>query len=425
MADFTSPSKRGPWWSTTVIAVIVSLIIGFAGGLMGGQLAIQQAALNNGQKTGGEPLWSASDNNQPTNNKINLPPSVLNEENTTVTVAKAASQAVVSIIVSKKVTATPISPNDFFFNFGWPFEWQIPQAPSSGQEGKLQQVGGGSGFVVRSNGLIITNKHVVADTQAVFTVKTASGKEYGAKVLARDPVNDIAFLKIEASNLPTLPLGDSDKIQIGQTVMAIGYSLGEYPNSLTKGIISGIRRDVVAGDSQGQAEQLTDVIQTDAAINPGNSGGPLINLSGEVIGINTAIDQQGQLVGFAIPINVAKSALQSFERSGKISRPFLGVRYVNLDADIAKENKLPVNDGAYLQPGPKDQPTILPGSPAEQAGLKENDIITKVNNQALTDDFTLSQAINQAAVGDTLTLVVNRAGKNITIQATLAERPAS
>lgn len=417
---------RGPWWSTTIVAIIVSLIIGFAGGLMGGQLAVQQAVLNSSQKTAIDLTRPFTNNkNQPIDNsKVSLPSPMINEETATVAVAKAASQAVVSIIVSKKVTATPINPNDFFFNFGWPFEWQIPQTPPSGKEGELQQVGGGSGFIVQSYGLIITNKHVVADTKAVYTVKTAAGKEYTAKVLARDPTNDIAFLKIEANNLPTLILGDSDKIQIGQTVMAIGYSLGEYPNSLTKGIISGIKRDVVAGDAQGQAEQLTDVIQTDAAINPGNSGGPLINLSGEVIGINTAIDQQGQLVGFAIPINVAKSALQSFERTGKISRPFLGVRYVNLNADIAKENKLPVTRGAYLQPGPKDQPTILPGGPAAKAGLKENDIITAVNGQQLNNDFNLSQAINKAGVGDKLTLTVNREGKNINIQVTLGERPA-
>lgn len=212
-------------------------------------------------------------------------------------------------------------------------------------------------------------------------------------------------------------------MQVGQTVIAIGYSLGQYPNSVTKGVISGISRDVVAGDTQGQAEQLSGVIQTDAAINPGNSGGPLLDIQGQVIGINTAIDQQGQLIGFSIPINEVVSAVKSVETSGRVIRAYLGVRYVNIDADIAQQDKLPVSAGAYLQAQGTGQPAVVPGSPADKAGLKEGDIITAINGQKLTSTFSLGQAISKSGVGDKISLTILRAGKTITVEVTLAERP--
>jgi len=217
-------------------------------------------------------------------------------------VVKQVSPAVVSVIVSKYV---PILEQEYYNPFGEnsPFNIRIPRIVEKGKE--LKEIGGGSGFIVSSDGLIVTNKHVVSDQEAQYTVLTNDGNKYSAKVLFRDPAQDVAVLKIDAVDLPTVKLGNSDDLEIGQTVIAIGNALGEFRNTVSAGIVSGLMRSVTAGGG-GFSEQLEQLIQTDAAINPGNSGGPLLNLYGQVIGINTAVANNAENIGFTIPINKVK-----------------------------------------------------------------------------------------------------------------------
>ncbi|MBI2582640.1 trypsin-like peptidase domain-containing protein, partial [Candidatus Azambacteria bacterium] len=249
--------------------------------------------------------------------------------------------------------------------FFGPFEFQVPQFRQKGTE--KREVGGGTGFIISSDGLILTNKHITADSAADYTVLTNDGQKIPARVLAQDPVQDLAVIKIDQTGLATLPLGDSDKIQIGQIAIAIGNALGEFRNTVSIGVISGIGRRITA-QGGGLTETLEDVIQTDAAINPGNSGGPLLNVRGEVVGINTALVQGAQNIGFAIPINKAKKDIQDVKTRGKIVTPFLGVRHVLLTKDIQQRNNLSVDYGALIVRGPEGEPAIQPGSPAEKAG---------------------------------------------------------
>lgn len=284
-------------------------------------------------------------------------------------------------------------------------------------------VGGGSGFFVSADGVIVTNKHVVGDADAQFMVLTQDGKKYPAKVMATDPVLDLALMKVEGKDFPFLELGDSDQLAIGQSVIAIGNALAEFQNSVTKGIISGLHRRLVAGNNRNQTEVIEEAIQTDAAINPGNSGGPLINAAGRVIGVNTAISQDGQSLGFALPINAVKRAWESVQKNGRIVRPWIGVRYIQVDDDIATRSYLTYSYGALVLRG--DQPgdlAVVPGSPAEKAGLKENDLILEINGQKLDVDHSLSSIISRAAPGDKVTLKIARDGKEMTLTVTLEER---
>ena len=311
-------------------------------------------------------------------------------------IIKKVLPAVVSIIVSKELqpyNSDSLSfPFDQFFSFPFDQFFQttpVPQPEQNQAEPEKQKVGGGTGFIISADGLILTNKHVVDDIAADYSVVLSDGTSYEAEVVARDPLNDFAFLRIEAQDLPTVDLGDSDQIQIGQTVIAIGFSLGEYSNTVTKGIISGIGRDIVAGSASG-SEKLEGVIQTDAAINPGNSGGPLLNLAGQVIGINTAVNWQGQSLGFAIPINQAKSVIESVNQFGEIIRPWLGVRYVILNKEIAEANKLKYEYGAMVLRGQTaNEVAVVKDSPADKAGIVENDIITKINGEEINENNQL------------------------------------
>jgi serine protease Do len=324
------------------------------------------------------------------------------ESSAVIDVAQKVSPSVVSI-TSKAVTAG---------YFGSPVE----------------QDAAGTGIIVSSDGLIMTNKHVVADDTATYTVIGSDGKELpGARVVARDSINDIAFVRVNAANLPAVTLGDSGSVQVGQQVVAIGNALGQFQNTVTSGIISGIGRPVTAGDSGGgsAAESLSNLFQTDAAINPGNSGGPLVNLAGQVIGMNTAVAGQGaQNIGFAIPINDAKPLITSVAGSGKIVRPYLGVRYVPLTKDVATANNLKATAGAWLQADGQN-PVIVSGSPADKAGLKAGDIITKVAGAAITEANSLQSLIGQHKVGDTIELTILRDGKTQTVRVTLAQAPAA
>lgn len=280
--------------------------------------------------------------------------------------------------------------------------------------------GAGSGVVISKDGYVLTNKHVVPEGSNSVTVIMSDGKEYtDVKVVGRDPFNDIAFLKINGvSDLTPATLGDSSQIKTGQKVVAIGNALGIFRNSVTSGIISGIGRPVQAQDVSGASEQLENLFQTDAAINPGNSGGPLVDLRGEVIGINTAVSQDGQAIGFAIPINDAKNLIDSVLQSGKIVRAYLGVRYITISPDNATELGVSVKSGALIAGG-GGQPGILPNSPAAKAGLKAGDIITKLNGQTLDASQSLSNRLAQHKPGDKIELTILRDGQEQTLSVTL------
>ncbi len=290
----------------------------------------------------------------------------------------------------------------------------------------IQELGGGTGFIVSADGLILTNKHVVSYDNASFVVTTSDGKEYTGSVLGTDPLFDIAIMKIEGSNFNHVKFGDSDKIRVGQSVIAIGNVLAEFPFSASRGIISGIGRSITASDRSGLEENLEGMIQTDASINHGNSGGPLVNLKGEVIGINTAIYETGQALGFSIPINRAVQAINIFKAKGAIVRTFLGVRYQMLTKSFAQANKLPYYRGAFIMTkNNRGEPGIVPGAPAEKAGLKSEDIILEVNGKKLDVNFTLMTALTAYQPNDTVKFKILRAGQELTIPVTLGERKSA
>jgi serine protease Do len=335
----------------------------------------------------------------------------VDEDSAVIDVVKEASLAVVSIAISQDINEL-YGNNPFFID---PF-FQYRQQPEGSD---FRQTGAGTGFFISSDGLILTNRHVVQDENARYTVVTNDGKRYEATVLSRDSVNDLALVKVDIKDAPTLKLADSSKVEIGQRVIAIGNSLGQFSNTVTTGIISGLGRNITAGSGSG-TEQLDNVLQTDAAINPGNSGGPLLSITGDVVGINTAIAEQGQLVGFAIPSNDAAQAVRSYEKFGRIARPFLGIRYVLITPLIKEENNLPVEDGAWVSSGDEAE-SIVPGAPADKAGVKEGDIITKINGKAIDEKNSLASLIREYNPGDSVELEIIREGKTITLRVTLDE----
>ena len=278
----------------------------------------------------------------------------------------------------------------------------------------------GTGIIVTSDGYILTNKHVI-DGATKISVVLDDGTTYtDVKVAAVDPLNDVAFLKVNGvSDLVAATLGDSKTISVGQQVIAIGNALGEYQNSVTSGIVSGTGRSLTATDSTGTlSEQLTDMIQTDAAINSGNSGGPLVNAAGQVIGINTANGYSAENIGFAIPISSVKGMLAQLIEDGEAERAYLGVYTVAITPDIAKEYNLPVSAGAYLYNSAKYS-AIVTDSPAEKAGLRDKDIITAVNGVKIGTAGSLSTLIGEYKPGDTVQLTVIRDGKEIAVNVTL------
>lgn len=274
------------------------------------------------------------------------------------------------------------------------------------------KIGGGSGFIVSKDGLVITSSHVVSDYEANYSVILEPTLRYPAKVLSRDSISDIAILKIDGSDFPYVELGDSSKIELGQDVIAVGNPLGEFYDTVSAGIISGLSRLITAHSSFSEkTTRLKGLIQTDAAINPGNSGGPLIDMDGKAIGINTAMVMGGQNLGFAIPINYAKKDLSDVKKYGKIKRPFLGIKYIILNKDIAKQNKLPVSSGALIIRERLGEEAVIPSSAAKKAGLKEFDIITEVNNKKITEEIYLSDILEEYKIGDEVILKVLRKGK--------------
>lgn len=349
----------------------------------------------------------------------------LMEEKQVIKIIKKVMPAVVSILITKHL-------DDLEKEFPGNMYPYIPTA-SGGKKLDIPdemidakgnvQVGGGSGFIVSPNGIIVTNKHVITETAAEYTVITNDGKKYTAIVLCRDPINDVAIIKIEADHMPTIALGKSEKTELGASVLAIGNALGIFKNTVSAGIVSGLSRSVVAqADPNSPPQEMRGLIQTDAAINPGNSGGPLVNSSGEVIGINAAIISGAQNIGLAIPINAAKRDLADLAQYGRIRRPFLGLRYLILDEKIAQKLDIPVTRGAYVIRESTHEEAVMGGSPAQKAGLQEKDIITVVNGKNITPEYTIQDALEPLVVGDIFEMTVLRNGKTFRTGAILSER---
>jgi S1-C subfamily serine protease len=271
--------------------------------------------------------------------------------------------------------------------------------------GNLEEQGAGTGFIVDSSGIVVTNSHVVENANATYSVVTKDKKTYEARGISRDPVNDVAVFRIEGAGLPTLKLGDSDQVKVGQTVVAIGNALGLLDNTVTVGVVSGLGRDI--------SDTLEGLIQTDAAINPGNSGGPLISLSGQVIGINTA-KLIAENIGFAVPGNTVRTVLDNYLKNGRIIRPFLGVATRIIDKETSQLTSTP--EGAFVQ-------SVVAGSAAERAGIRRSDVITEVGGQAINEDHSLAKALSKFKAGDRVDIKLWRAGETLTVGATLAEAP--
>lgn len=356
--------------------------------------------------------------------------SKISYEQAIIDAVQSASPSVVSIVISKNM---PVYEQEIINPFGedFPgFEFEIPQYVQKGT--KYQEIGAGSGFIVSEDGLVLTNKHLVLDKAADYTVVTNEGKKYDAKVVALDPVQDLAVIKIktdsaknpvEAERFPSIKLGDSNGIRIGQGAIAIGNALGQFTNTVSVGVVSGLKRTVSASNQSGSfSETLEGIIQTDAAINFGNSGGPLINLRGEVIGVNTATAEGAQTVGFAIPINIAKRDINQIIATNKITYAFLGVRYVLVDDKVKKEHTLSVDYGAYVLRGENGEAAITADSPAKTAGLKEKDVILTFNGEKVTKDNSLASIIAKYTPGDKVTLKVLRGEEEIEMEVTLTER---
>src|SRR3989344_2880592 len=276
----------------------------------------------------------------------------------------------------------------------------------------------GSGFIVSREGLVVTNKHFVSDRDVKYIVVDSKGTKYNVERIYRDPLNDIAILKVanpSAERFREVKLGNSDNLEVGQFAIAIGTALGEYRNTVTTGVISGLGRGITAGNPfEGFVERLDNVIQTDAAINPGNSGGPLLNSSGQVIGVNVALAQGAENIGFALPINVVKEGLELFEKEGKFpSKAYLGVQYQMIPKSTAIMNDVP--EGAYVV-------DVIVGTPADKAGIEVDDIITKFDgNSVKEDDGGLSEAISKKNPGDSVSIEVWRDGDTLQLSLTLTE----
>lgn len=397
MEETTQPitPKRRKRNNTVLLGIIGVLLVGVAA--FGGALA--------GRMFNFKPLdtliKSASDAGVPLPNTSQINQRVVNEENVVVDVAEQVSPSVVTVAIQ-----TPQRRVLEYNPFGGGFSQRV--------QGESQQ-DIGTGFIVDSNGLIVTNKHVVSETNATYKVITNDEKEYEVTQISRDPSNDIAILKIDASGLTPVELGDSSNLKVGQFSIAIGTALGEFRHTVTTGVISGLGRGITAGSAfEGYVERLDDVIQTDAAINPGNSGGPLLNTGGQVIGINVAVAQGAQGIGFAIPVNTLKIALDQFKQTGSFaSKAYLGVEYQMISRQSAIVNEVP--QGAYVQ-------NVVEGSPAEKAGVKVDDIITKIDGETLADNEDgLAGVISKKKSGQTVQLEIWRDGNTQELSATLSD----
>lgn len=354
--------------------------------------------------------------------------------NTIPHIIKKVMPAVVSIVISKKRAAVEKElEQQSSQNMNQAFPWELPGNKSEIPEDMIDahgmvKVGSGSGFIVDESGIIVTNKHVVADSSAQYVVYTDDGKNYPAEILARDPIEDIAIIKIEAHGLPIVVLGNSEAVELGTPVLAIGNALGLFKNTVSYGIVSGLSRSIQAaapptdGSQQPQMQELRGLIQTDAAINPGNSGGPLVTLDGEVIGINAAVVFGAQNLNFTLPINSVKRDLDDLKKHGRITRPLLGLRYITIDEMLKDKMHLSVDYGALVSAQGPHSHGVVPKSPAERAGLRDKDIVLECNGEKVTREHTIQDCIEKSSVGDTVHMKVLRGKEIFETSVTLAER---
>lgn len=370
------PKRKAP----IALIIIAIVILCAAAGFGGVKLYFAISEKSNGEVTSRQTV--ANDGNQ----------QITQEEEVIANVVEKVAPSVVSIVTSSQTTS--------FYG------------------GVQEQSGAGSGIVVSADGYVLTNKHVVEGVNAVDVVMYDGTTHKDVKVLGSDPLNDIAFLKIDGvKDLAAAELGDSSSVRVGQKVMAIGNSLGQYQNTVTSGIVSGTGRPISAqaGD---QVEHLTDLIQTDAAINPGNSGGPLLNHSGQVVGVNTAIVEDAQGIGFAIPINATKGVLKGVLEGKGVQRAYLGVTYVSLTATAAEEYGLSIKRGGYVYNG--NESAVMADSPAAKAGIQNKDIITKVGGLEVGAKGDVGSLVAEYAPGDTIELTLLRGDQTLTVKVTLA-----
>ncbi len=381
------------------------------------------------QLFGAPPAWLVQPGSTAPDGAPSVPATDAFEQSVIAAVEKA-NPAVVSIVVTKDVPIVEQffedAPSPFGDFFGddlfTPFRFRVPQYRQRGTE--KQEIGGGSGFLVSADGMIVTNRHVVANDDVEYTVFLNDGNKHTAQVVARDPVNDLAVIRIAASGLPFLQLASSDDLKVGQSVIAIGNALAEFRNTVSVGVISGLSRSIVAGGGAMRPEQLEEVIQTDAGINPGNSGGPLLNLQGEVVGVNVAVALGSENIGFALPVNLVRGVVESVQKTGTIVRPYLGVRYTVITPPLKEANNLPVDNGMLVVRGESAQElAVLPGSPADKAGLVEGDIILEADGTLLDEKTSLAAIIRRKQVGDAISLKVFSKGRERTVSVTLEALP--
>lgn len=325
---------------------------------------------------------------------------IASEESVVTKVVEQATPSVVTISIVKPKMSTDI--------FGAAKQIEVSD----------EQQDIGSGFIISNDGLVVTNKHVVSDLGAKYRVVIGKDEIAEVKEIYRDPINDLAILKVEGKNLVSVEMGDSNQIKVGGTVIAIGTALGQFRSTVTTGVISGVGRGITADDSMNGSEKLNNVIQTDAAINPGNSGGPLFNSSGQVIGVNVATSKAGQNIGFALPINLVKESIDNFKTTGEFERPYLGVAYREISRQTALLNNVPA--GGYVS-------ELIVSGPAEKSGMKKGDIITEVDGKKLVDTTTVTSLvtiINKKKIGETVEIKIWRDGKEISMGIKLEKRPS-
>ncbi len=340
-------------------------------------------------------------------------------------IVKKVLPATVTIVISKKFNeiekeALKSFPEVPFWMKRQELDFLKQQTDKQG----MLKVGNGSGFIVDPSGIVVSNRHIVNDLKGSYTVITSDGKKYPTTILARDPLSDIAILKIENGGpLPFLSLGDSNHVELGEPVITVGNALGLFQNTVSAGIISGLSRSIAAQiDAKSPMQEIHGLIQTDAAINPGNSGGPLINMHGKAIGINVAIIQGAQNIGFSLPINALKKDLDDLRNYGRIRQPFLGVHYITITDEIRDRLKLPADNGALvISPNPYAK-SVIPKSPAAAAGIKDGDIIVECNNARMTAEKTLGDMLEKSSIGDTIQMKVLRKNKTFFVKATLEEK---
>lgn len=343
-----------------------------------------------------------------------------------------AMPSVVSITISKHLKEIEKDLPHEYLPFLQPqYEKQRQALKSLADADGMVQIGGGSGFIVDAGGIVVTNRHVVSEPKAEYTVITNDDQKFDAEILARDPVSDVAVLKLhlrddtkgKVKKLPVLSLGTATNVKLGEPIIAIGNSLGLFRNTVSSGIISGLSRSIRAQASpDAPLQEMRGLIQTDAAINPGNSGGPLLNESGQVIGINTAIVYGAQNIGFAIPIDTAGRDLDDLNKFGRIRRPLLGVRYITVDENFQTKANLSVDHGALIVSEDEHAPGVIPGSPGAKAGLRERDIILECDGLPINSQKTISDILSEKTADDILNLKVMRAGKVKTVKVKLTER---